>query len=283
MIHSFGDLLRPGDYKLHSKFRSAVNFVRGNSLTSVVTEDVGPGPVNIVVNDIRGIECLRVETDAIWINGIPYPLEIEMRYDSRIKIPHPLDSEKLSANINSAAKILAKSAAPKSMAFLLDRTREANFKGSFEREFTRWAHVGAALLFGGDPAGGASRLRGLGIGFTPSGDDFLAGTLAAYSISLQLLYGELLDKIETIYRHGLGGNPVSNALLSCAQLGYLPARHKSAAEAIVGFDDVKLRLCLEDLIGVGETSGADFAVGFVMALKEGTKKGRYRKCLHGAA
>jgi hypothetical protein len=49
MLVSIGDQVRPGNYRLHSRFNRAVNFERAGRLVSVVDETIGPGPLNIVL------------------------------------------------------------------------------------------------------------------------------------------------------------------------------------------------------------------------------------------
>ncbi len=50
---SIGDEVRPGTYRFHSRFNRAVNFEDGGRLISVVDETIGPGPVNIVLRNVR--------------------------------------------------------------------------------------------------------------------------------------------------------------------------------------------------------------------------------------
>ena len=47
-----GNRIRQGTYRLHSRFDHAINFTDGHSLVSLVTPDVGAGPVNIVVTTL---------------------------------------------------------------------------------------------------------------------------------------------------------------------------------------------------------------------------------------
>ena len=50
---SIGDQVRPGLYRLHSRFDRAVNFERAGRLVSVVDETIGPGPLSIVLRDLK--------------------------------------------------------------------------------------------------------------------------------------------------------------------------------------------------------------------------------------
>jgi hypothetical protein len=53
MLLSIGDQVRPGTYRLHSRFSRAINFDRAGRLVSVVDETIGPGPLNIVIRDLK--------------------------------------------------------------------------------------------------------------------------------------------------------------------------------------------------------------------------------------
>jgi hypothetical protein len=53
MLVSIGDQVKPGLYRLHSRFERALNFERAGRLVSVVDNTIGPGPLNIVLGDIK--------------------------------------------------------------------------------------------------------------------------------------------------------------------------------------------------------------------------------------
>jgi len=283
LINSFGDLLCEGEYHLHSRFRSAVNFLSGDSLASVVTHCVGPGPMNIVVDGAAVVESLTICRDSILLNGISFPRSAEMRYDSRVNISKVLDTEQLRINIAVASNCLLESSSPRSLVFLLDGARDVGSESSFEREFVRRTRMGAALLFGGNAKTGTLALRGLGFGLTPSGDDFLSGVLTAYVTVARHPGIDFDEESEIIYRNGRGRNPMSNALLRCAKDGFLPEKYKTAVEAVVNHDKSSIGRPIRTLLEVGETSGADFAVGLVLGLKNVIGSKGHQKWLYAAA
>ena len=55
---SIGDQVRPGLYRLHSRFHKAVNFERDGRLISVVDPTIGPGPLNIVLRGLKLAQAL---------------------------------------------------------------------------------------------------------------------------------------------------------------------------------------------------------------------------------
>ena len=50
-ILNFGDCIKNGDYKLHSKFKNVHNYINNKQLISLVSTKVGSGPNNIVLNN----------------------------------------------------------------------------------------------------------------------------------------------------------------------------------------------------------------------------------------
>jgi len=57
MLLSIGDHVRPGTYRFHSRFERVVNFEHEGRLIAVVDAAIGPGPLNIVLRDLRFIRA----------------------------------------------------------------------------------------------------------------------------------------------------------------------------------------------------------------------------------
>ena len=49
-ILNFGDCIKNGNYKLHSKFKRAHNYIQDREIVSLVSSEIGRGPNNIVLN-----------------------------------------------------------------------------------------------------------------------------------------------------------------------------------------------------------------------------------------
>jgi len=103
-------------------------------------------------------------------------------------------------------------------------------------------------------------LVGLGVGLTPSGDDFLCGFLAGLRCRGQVLGVDL--------EAGLGATgDISASLLRWAGLGYWPEPLIDLAVAMVGEQASEAVLALEVLCTLGHTSGADMATGLFSGLQ----------------
>ncbi len=128
------------------------------------------------------------------------------------------------------------------------------------------------LLERGDARGAAreaSGLVGLGLGLTPSGDDFLCGLLGALSVASPLL-GNLRSDVEEMNRMvflSVDGrtNPISRGILK----HYAEGRPSgSASELIQGLLDRRDSGIEESVRGVcraGHSSGTDLVVGVLAA------------------
>ena len=64
MLLSIGDQVKPGTYRLHSRFSRAINFERAGRLVSVVDETIGPGPLNIVLPSLNELHHSAQAWDA---------------------------------------------------------------------------------------------------------------------------------------------------------------------------------------------------------------------------
>ena len=133
-VLSIGDRIVEGRYRIHSRFRRAVNFLGDQSLVSLVTLDAGAGPINIVVSGIdpRRIRGLRVERAAVATGGERFVIDRSIVYDSAIALS-PGDLAGLHKNLPAFGRFLVEFAPEKSLAFLLDESRRVHLRPGFEQ------------------------------------------------------------------------------------------------------------------------------------------------------
>jgi hypothetical protein len=113
-------------------------------------------------------------------------------------------------------------------------------------------------------AGAAAQLVGLGPGLTPSGDDFIAGYLAALwsragrEAGLRAMLRLLADALAPVF---LCTNAISRQMLGDAAQGHFPERLVAVTVAIAGDEEVAeaTRRALES----GHSSGADSLCGLL--------------------
>jgi hypothetical protein len=258
-LASIGDQVEEGTYQFHSRFNRAVNFTQGDGLVAVVDEEVGDGPLNIVLRDFDAGQTqnpLEVSADKVVFEGREFPFTPRHRYCSTLdgKLgPHFRD------NLALFGELLATTSHRKSLAFLLDARRTENFRAGFERTFAAQVKQSVSKVFHGDRLDGVRTLSGCGIGLTPSGDDFIAGLLIALH-----LRGETVDDI---FEAARSDNIFSNSFLNLARQGRLFGRMKNLILALMHGGDAAVREATRRLLAIGESSGADLGTGFYITIR----------------
>lgn len=272
-ITSVGDALEEGIYIVHSSFRNVVNFVKHDKPTSipvvsVVTEEIGAGPVNIVCSgfDAPDIKALRISQQGMRINDCQIGVGRSHQYSSRIRIPQNA-AKCLEQQLTFCETELIQSAPRRSLAFLLDEQRRDDFHSGFEQAVAKKLRIGVSELFYGDFFSGVRLMKGVGFGLTPSGDDFLVGLLLGLWVIQQVYQQEISAVREQVYQIAKSQNVLSNTFLYCAKEGLLFERWKAFLLTLFFAEEDAIRAALQRVLSMGETSGADAAVGFLLTLK----------------
>ena len=268
-IFSIGDQVFPGVYRVHSRFRRVVNFVRGEELVAVVAREVGRGPANILSEGFDpAVDELEVGEDLLRIGGTEFPLSGVDVYDSRW-VPSAIHLQSFPVNLTVLQLFLREKSPPESLTFLLDPGWEAVGPNSFQGHLKSRAAVLARNLFRSeaDLVAGCRSFKGLGSGLTPAGDDFVAGVLAALGV---------LERLGGIDRTGLkreiavavrGTNLIVNSFIALIGGGHFFERLKNLLDGLVGDDPDEVRRTAGELIAFGASSGSDLAVGLLLTLK----------------
>ena len=276
-IISIGDRIFPGEYTLHSSFRNVVNLTDGESLVALVTREVGRGPVNIVVEGLEpgSIETLRIDRETISISGDSYLFDRRLLFHSHPGTG-PVDKGHLAKNLGVFDDSLLELSPPKSLAFLVDEKREINFRSSFEKGFTERMKEGVRSIFlsgrSSEPAAknivsGVKKIKGLGFGLTPSGDDFIAGLLVALNLMERMDQFDRSNLKSEIVSVSLSGNLLSNSFISLAGDGFLFEGFKNLLTSLLEGTEEEVRTATEKLLTLGSSSGSDMGVGFLLTMK----------------
>ena len=176
-VLSVGDLVKDGNYLLHSAFPSAANFVsEDGAFVCLVCAEKGAGPFNIAIAGglpaITG--TLRIKRPDIELDGFAADTENFCVYDSSV-----LALKGKMLFVESLEREYLDLAPSLSLALALDASRVAEFLPGFQRAFAARVSQACGLFYGEDFADCVRLLNGAGFGFTPSGDDFIAGALLA--------------------------------------------------------------------------------------------------------
>lgn len=268
-LSSIGDQIATGDYRRHSCFNRAANFVSGDSLLSCVDDSIGPGPLNMVIEGIslNSIRSVVIDDSEIWIDGETLQARLTNKYCSKLIFEKQVEPEKLRRNIDFFGECLGHQSNPLSLAFLIDSAREQQFHTAFEIELANRFRVAARQFTGPDYIPGVEKLRGMGYGLTPAGDDFIAGGVSALYITQTIFQKDNSDKLSQIYYRARGENMLCNSFLMCCAGGHFPWRMNDLLKAVISGmnDDILSRT--KRLLEIGATSGADWGVGYYVTLK----------------
>lgn len=267
---SIGDRVQVGSYAVHSRFSRVVNFVNDRTLVSLVAPEVGRGPVNIVVRgaDFSRLDRLTVTPDLVNCNR--HSLRIDHRLTFRSQFPVNLRRARcIAGQLDEFTRSLCAGAPAGSLAFLLTADRHAEVLSAFDRNCRARFRAGVSALFTGRAMAGIEQIKGLGPGLTPSGDDFIAGLLAALPVVEQLQRVRLDRLRQSVYDAAQSGNRLVNSFLQMAREGCYFARFRDVLVALVRGRAGCIRTKTQDLLAMGETSGCDMGVGFLMTVRQG--------------
>ena len=276
-VNSVGDQVKLGNKysrfgycEIHSIFDNAVNFyAKENAIVSLVTRSVGGGPNNIVidVNSLSFIKNIYIDGNKIILNdSFICDIGSSSIYSSNLFLPSK-SLELFGEGLNKFERILKKNAPPLSAAFLIDRRRINFFITPFEKNLAY-----SLELFSNDVLNGnlksISKLKGLGFGLTPQGDDILDGFMIALLVYEKLTGVNTEDIRKGIFNLSRGSNIISDTFLYYASLGYLYERTKTLILSLFSNDSTLIEEAVLNLLNIGETSGADISTGFLLMSKK---------------
>ena len=270
---SVGDQIERGSYSVHSRFRRAVNFSNGRHLVFLVSQEIGAGPLNIVLAGTGSQEVLacvsgvRVGENFLQLDKQHFELGIRDRYDSKLALQNR-SADCFAQNLEQFSRLLAETSPARSLGFLIAPERMDIFTSSVERAFVSRIQCGVDELFGDNLLKGVSLLKGCGMGLTPSGDDFIAGVLVGLHVVQLLRRRELGEVIDTIFRAAVSDNIFSRTFLDLARRGLVSEKQKNLILALSDEHPDALRGAALNLFAMGATSGADLGTGFLMTLLE---------------
>ena len=267
-VLSVGDRIRPGIYKLHSRFKQVVNLTDGTRLISVVHKQIGAGPINLVVENLRidQIDRIKIGRRSIVLAQQRYRFTGEHLYNSAIEV-EGLNRDDFENNRSLVKERLIGRSQPSSLAFIFDKKRVSYFNSEFEKAFVKRMVDGVEQIRAGQIIRGVKQLKGCGWGLTPSGDDFIAGLLLGLNVIQQARNKDLVRLITGIYEASRGGNIFSEIFLKLAKEGRAFERFKRLISALNSGDEKQVKKSATELLSVGATSGADLMTGFLITFE----------------
>jgi hypothetical protein len=277
---TIGDMVEIGSYALHSRFSRVANFVGGGRLVTLGTQALDDGPLNVVIHTLpEGLTKLDVGIDTLVLYGRDvgsWKRESGTLYDSKITDFEPADSavQRIKENSATLRDFLCQSGHPSSLRFLWMNEAPRFGGGQFDNALAQRIWAGAQALRRGQWIEGARSLRGVGIGLTPTGDDFLVGVIFGLHVAARAADANAQSVVdlmcdEALRGESIRGEPIIHAMYQMARQARAFRSLKNLLAAIVlrGADGVVS--CAQSVFSVGETSGTYLVAGLVWAIEKG--------------
>jgi hypothetical protein len=283
-ILCIGDQVTNGFYARHSTFRRAVNFSDHQRVITIVPDTMEPGPTQIVLRDFDPDALgatIRIDDHVLQIGSVPYAIQSVPIFDSRLDI-EPKAYPGFRGSLDALRGLLLDRASPQSLVFLLDSNRPRPSAQSFERMLAERMTAGTRLLWECLPHGrphlqlreAIGLMAGAGVGLTPAGDDFIAGTLLGLYMHGRMTGRDHAFVRQVIFDASHSRNLLSMHFLNLAHRGFFNAALKDLAQALCGDEADAIESSAGRVLAMGATSGADLAIGFITTLE--TCMGDYR-------
>lgn len=268
-IISIGDYIEDGRYLIHSSFKNSINFQMDKKIITIGNRFIGSGPTNIIFNDISNFKfnsSIIKNNDLIIIDDLKFKIDKTKFYDSSLKISE-FNLQKFYKNLNLFENYVKVLSDGKGLSPLLENNFVKNEQ--FVNKFTLKIKSGIEKIFDGDLLGGIKDIKGVGIGLTPSGDDFIYGFLTGLSIIEIIQKRNLRDLKKLIYENAKTENLISNNFLYFASEGLFFEKTKNLIISLFYGDESEILESVTKVLQIGETSGVDFSVGLIITLKKG--------------
>ncbi|MFH1039131.1 MAG: DUF2877 domain-containing protein [PVC group bacterium] len=237
-----------------------------------MTEEVGRGPVNIVVRgiDLAQLNTLRADGGFIFLNDRPFATDQAEIFHSRVETA-TVNFDGLRANLSIFETVLLDCVPPKSLAFLIEPARKRFFATQFDQKVAERIAGAVRIIHSAETSRiieGIRQLKGVGFGLTPSGDDFIAGLLAGLNLLDRLDGADRSALRKEIVATARSGNLLSNSFMALAADGFLFEGFKELVVALLQGGADHIRRQTEKLVTLGESSGSDMGVGFLLTMKD---------------
>lgn len=265
------DILKhtPATPIVHSIYRKAVNLKAGNQLLTLQPRGSVLSPISLIT-DCTEEELTELPFTANKALSITLKTEHASRQDlflSARKLSSHVYTENLHKKIRQAIAMAENSDLPPHMRgveLILNQPDLAEESLYMNAVQTILLQFRQAIGDSAKMADTLCRLIGLGIGLTPSGDDFLCGFLAGLrmssSVSSQILtvksdnFRQILEK--KICSHLNRTNEISAAFLHCAALGQF-----SIPIHLLLSSEITAEQIYQAFSGIGHSSGIDTLCG----------------------
>lgn len=259
---------------VHSVYRHTVNLTDGRHILAMQADGSPLSPISLILElsgddmdslSVKAGDIVSFDRDGFWIQGAKSPCHFTCANARRhdLKLSAPIDSKSrrvLASGIRDA--VSAARTKGFSLLFGQDKISEPDLSPMLlaardqillSNELCRQRNFEEAALH-------LSRLIGLGIGLTPSGDDFLCGVMAGLHFSGKLKHPFALRLQAEIGRRLSDTIDISAAFLSCA----LDHQYSLPVKLLYGLpSSLEILTAFEQ---IGHSSGIDTLCGILWSL-----------------
>lgn len=269
--------------KVHSIYTKTINFIdKHHELYTIASENIANGPYFLIINtggiDLKSIDLevgdpIKAVGNSILIGT---HLKINIVAGSYLWTPKVLNQDSfnmsiLRQNISYFNKIIVdkQSICGCKYYYLKSILNINNYKPQIiEKELAK--KIGVFLEdieLDNICQESINSLIGLGVGLTPSGDDFLVGFVSVLSIIANNYANTIKKKIiSSININVISTTDVSRKMLRIALSGKYGDSIFNFVNALLQNNKKLLNYSLEELLSIGSSSGMDLAIGIIMGI-----------------
>jgi len=278
--------------QVHSVFRRAFNVLTSdNQLISVVREDVGKGPINIVTNlpqcismtsigIKRNYEVLKVN-DLITVgnNVLIISTKNAKQWKPRKKFGgNLLAIKKIEDNLTIVKEITCSYGCFDGLAQLIEYIEEEHLEKFVSKKLNSFARIALpriSKLLKAIKAGSsqeikrsAKKLIGFGPGLTPSADDMLLGLMTSLALIAENLdvNTNFVSRVNKDITSCIPDRTtlISQEFLMHAAVGEANESIVTLIEKILTAKPNEVENATKDVLAIGETSGTDIVLGILL-------------------
>lgn len=280
-VVSIGRDVPEGRFPVYARFSRYLDILSEDTIVGITDMLEGEGPSTIVVS-AHLPDSWTVLTDSVLITpdmiefcGVRFSRDASAACREQ-PLLHPLappEHKRLTTLITDCIDLVCRLAADTSMAVVFDRSRKRFFSGGFDTVMLARFVDGARSCLKRDYSTAVRLLAGSGYGLTPSGDDFLCGSMLALHFLATVHPGSCAPAALAL--------PLLDGLAACGRFSRTFVRHaianrwpaimRDTAEALCFMartdapaDPATLETHIRRILSHGSTSGSDLASGFFM-------------------
>lgn len=258
------ELLSPGPYKIHSRFNNGVNLDVGEGLSFIGVGNKNIPPLGVVLKNNPNKDFKGINSEYFYWNDRFKKLEsneiiIDFRdadvIDNRLMCkPTNIDFDHLA--------ILLEVGYNKMITGFGKEVRElSNLKEDLTKDLCSKFNSSNSL----DIQKTLKKWIGRGMGLTPSGDDFLQGILYINEIT-PILGDVFVEELKSLIDIGGYTTDISINYYKCAFQKMYSSTLINLYNAIKSVNTIETRRYIDELLELGNTSGADILSGILTGI-----------------